>query len=477
MPASFLPENDSYSGSDLLPAIQLLDQDLLSKVSESLQGYPKGERRRLKAALMLSIIWTSVALLHLSTMGLWIVLGATTLMGAHTLRLLSTNPAPDPQPLAADLPIDSYPFVTLLVSAKDEEAVIQSLVETLCNLDYPSSRYELWVVDDNSGDRTPQLLETLAQKYAHMHWLRRPSGSMGGKSGALNEVLPLTQGDIIGVFDADAHVPTDLLRNVLPYFEGETIGAVQVRKAIANNKANFWTRGQSIEMTLDAFLHERRSSTGGIGELRGNGQFVRRTALEHCGGWNEDTITDDLDLTIRLHLDQWDIASVMFPSVNEEGVTRTIGLWHQRNRWAEGGCQRYLDYWPLLLSNRLGYRKSFDLTTFLVLQYILPTAAIPDTLLSLWRNQIPVLLPLSSLTMAMSFIGMFAGLNRIRRRQNLQFQLLPMLFQSLLGTLYMFHWFVVVSSVTTRMALRTKRLNWVKTLHVGPITPPNAPNP
>jgi 1,2-diacylglycerol 3-beta-glucosyltransferase len=467
MPASFLPENDSYSGSDLLPALQILDQDLRSSVSGALQGYPKGQGRRLKAILMLCLIWLSVALLHLSSVGLWIVAGVTTVMGTYLLRLLGASPVPALDPLAANLPDDAYPFVSLLVSAKDEEAVIQSLVKTLCSLDYPSSRYELWVVDDNSGDRTPQVLEALSQQYPHMHWLRRPAGSMGGKSGALNEVLRLTQGDIIGVFDADAHVPDDLLRNVLPYFNGPTIGAVQVRKAIANATVNFWTRGQSIEMTLDAFLHERRSTTGGIGELRGNGQFVRRTALERCGGWNEETITDDLDLTLRLHLDQWDIASVMYPVVNEEGVTRTIGLWHQRNRWAEGGCQRYLDYWPLLLSNRLGYRKSFDLTTFLVLQYILPTAAIPDTLLSLWRSQIPVLLPLSGLTMTMSFIGMFAGLNRIRRRQNLPIHFMPMIFESILGTLYMFHWFVVVSSVTTRMALRVKRLNWVKTLHVG----------
>lgn len=75
----------------------------------------------------------------------------------------------------------------------------------------------------------------------------------------------------------------------------------------------------------------------GVGELRGNGQFVRRQALASCGGWNEATITDDLDLTFRLHLNHWDIGILPVPAVREEGVTRAIALWHQRNRWAEGG--------------------------------------------------------------------------------------------------------------------------------------------
>jgi 1,2-diacylglycerol 3-beta-glucosyltransferase len=225
-------------------------------------------------------------------------------------------------------------------------------------------------------------------------------------------------------------------------------------------------------MIFDAFLHERRCSAGGLGELRGNGQFVRRTALDDCGGWNEDTITDDLDLTFRLHLSQWDVTSVMTPVVQEEGVTRPIGLWHQRNRWAEGGYQRHLDYWPLLLGPKLGYRKRLDLAMFSLLQYGLPMGLIPDTLLAAWRHHLPVLMPLSGLTMGLSCVSMFAGINRIRRHQSLPPQKLSALLQALLGTVYMFHWFVVVASVTARMSVRPKRFNWVKTVHVGQ---PHAP--
>jgi 1,2-diacylglycerol 3-beta-glucosyltransferase len=436
-----------------------------------LYAYPKSQGRRRKSAILLIAIWISIILLHLSAIGLWFTLGLTTLMGAHALRMLLANPGDPPDPIIPDSLGEHCPFISLVVAAKDEEAVIHSLVQKLCSIDYPKDRYELWVVDDNSGDRTPLILAELTQQHPQLHWMRRAVGSTGGKSGALNQILPMLKGDLIGVFDADAQVSAELLHLVLPHFINPSIGAVQVRKVIANAKTNFWTRGQSAEMILDAFLHERRNITGGIGELRGNGQFVRRTALERCGKWNEETITDDLDLTFRLHLDHWDIASVLFPIVQEEGVTHAVGLWHQRNRWAEGGYQRYLDYWPLLLTNRLGYRKSFDLGMFWLLQYIVPTAVIPDTLMSLWRGQIPILLPLSSLTMSLSFVGMFAGLNRIRHHQKQPLTLWIMLAQSALGTIYMAHWFVVIASVTARMAVRPKRFNWVKTLHVGQSSP------
>ncbi len=432
-----------------------------------LQDYPKSEGRRRKAALLLVAVWASVLALHLSSRGVWVPIGLTLMMGIHLLRLLGTRPVSIPDPVSLDSPPESYPFISLVVAAKDEEAVITSLVEKLCALDYPASCYELWVVDDNSGDRTPLLLAELPQRYPNFHWLRRGAEAKGGKSGALNQVLPLLKGDFIGVFDADAQVEDHLLRAVLPYFEPDEVGAVQVRKAIANAEVNFWTKGQSIEMMFDSFLHERRNAFGGIGELRGNGQFVRRTALEHCGGWNEDTITDDLDLTFRLHLDGWNIASVVSPFVQEEGVTRTLSLWHQRNRWAEGGYQRYLDYWPLILNNRMGFRKTLDLAIFWLIQYILPTAVIPDTLLAAWYGQPPVLLPLSLLTTSLSLVGMFAALNRIGNVQNKPFNLAQITFQSILGTVYMSHWLVVVASVTARMSIRPKRFNWVKTVHVG----------
>jgi 1,2-diacylglycerol 3-beta-glucosyltransferase len=425
----------------------------------------KGEMRRLKAAITLGSIYSSILLLHLSTWGANIILGFLGVMSFHALRLLipsqphqSTNQNKDQ--LKSELGDRELPFFSLLVAAKNEESVIANLVEGLCQIDYDPSRLEIWIIDDNSSDRTALILGRLQQKYQQLRVLKRGTDAKGGKSGALNQVLPLTQGEIIGVFDADAQVTANVLTALLPLFQKPKIGAVQLRKAIANASSNFWTRGQSAEMALDIFFQSRRNQVGGIGELRGNGQFVRRSALISCGGWNEQTITDDLDLTIRLHLDHWDIECLVHPAVNEEGVTTLKQLWHQRNRWAEGGYQRYLDYWSLL--GNMGIHKTFDLGIFLLIQYILPSAIIPDLVGAIAFHERPLLTPIFAIATILSTIGMAVGI-----RQSYRASLTSTLIQTLRGTIYMLHWIPVMVSVTLRMAIRPKKLKWVKTNHQG----------
>ena len=422
--------------------------------------------RRGKAAAVLTAIWGGTIALHLISWGAWVVWGLTGLLWMHAFRVLFASPKPALPPLA-DESREDWPYVSLLVAAKNEEAVIARFVESICNVDYPIDRYEVWAIDDHSSDGTPLVLEQLTKQYPQLKVFRRGANASGGKSGALNQVLPLTRGEFVGVFDADATVTPDLLRRVLPVFEEQQVGAVQVRKAIANASVNFWTRGQEAEMALDSFFQQQRIAIGGIGELRGNGQFMRRNALERCGGWNEETITDDLDLTVRLHLDRWDIEFLAFPAVSEEGVTNARALWHQRNRWAEGGYQRYLDYWRLILPGRMGTGKTWDLFGFWVSQYFLPTVALPDFLMSIVLRRMPIASPLTFMTLTLSVVGMFVGLRRTRKETKFDVRrVFATLLQTLRGTVYMFHW-LLVGTVTARIAVRPKRLKWVKTVHQG----------
>jgi 1,2-diacylglycerol 3-beta-glucosyltransferase len=428
--------------------------------------------RRLKAAFALSALWSGTAILHWMSWGHWIVLSLTALVAVHLFRLMFAKGEPLPEPLpswqetsasaTAPLSEQQWPYISLLISAKNEEAVIASLVESLCQLDYPKERYDIWVINDNSCDRTGDILNQLAQTQPQLNVVHRGVDATGGKSGALNSVWPKTKAQIFAVFDADAKVQSDLLRRAVPVFQSEAIGALQVRKVIVNAPKNFWTRGQEAEMALDSYYQEQRLAVGGIGELRGNGQFVRRSAIAQCGGWNEETITDDLDLTLQLHLNDWDIAFMTFPTVGEEGVTRAMALWHQRNRWGEGGYQRYLDYWRKLARNRLGTQKSLDVFVFWVLQYMLPTVTVPDLVFAIARHRMPVFGPLTTLAVTISCWGMFMGLRRTQKSS-----IFRAAFQTLRGTIYMTHWIVVMSSMTTRIALRPKKLKWVKTVHQG----------
>ena len=319
MPANSWPEDDTYNDLDAIGSLLSDLSDPGESVAEAHKLPPQSsyKGRRHKAAVVLTIVWSGTIALNLVSWGSWFVLGLTTVFGIHALRVVLARPRRSSKSIAAENLV--YPYVSLLVAAKNEEAVIGNLVAALCSLEYPDERYEVWVVDDNSTDRTPVLLEQLELEYNNLKVLRRSAGAGGGKSGALNQVLPLTRGEILAVFDADAQLSPDLVQHVIPLFEQDSVGAVQVRKAIANANTNFWTQGQVAEMALDTHLQQQRIALGGIGELRGNGQFVRRTALERCGGWNEETITDDLDLTLRLHLNQWEIEFLSFPVCGRRG--------------------------------------------------------------------------------------------------------------------------------------------------------------
>ncbi|MGB3790509.1 MAG: glycosyltransferase family 2 protein [Phormidesmis sp.] len=443
--------------------------------------------RRLKAAIALSALWLLTAFLHKVSWGHTFVLIVAGIMAVHALRVVFAKPQTPPAPLpsawsspqsasiqtaeveAAEVETtlpDPYrwPYVSLLVAAKNEEQVIGSLVESLLHIDYPTDRYDLWIIDDYSTDATAKILGGLAKEYSRLNVVHRGPDAIGGKSGALNLVWPQTKGNLLAVFDADAQVSSDVLRYVVPMFDpeqgGQKTGAVQVRKAIANAAQNFWTRGQKAEMALDCYMQQRRIAIGGIGELRGNGQFVRREAIAQCGGWNEKTITDDLDLTIQLHLQQWNIGLLFEPAVEEEGVVSALALWHQRNRWAEGGFQRYLDYWRQLVKNRLGWGKSFDMLEFWIIQYMLPLVALPDLAIALIRHQTPVYAPITIMAVCLSGIGMFTTLRQAERTS-----MWSAIVQTVRGSLYMLHWVVVIGSMAIRISVREKRLKWVKTAH------------
>lgn len=428
-----------------------------------------GDRRRLKTIIVMAIVYGLTIGLHLAPWSQWLLIG---LFSIQALRLIFAPPLPpilsevnfsnDLESDSEPTPEQDLPFFSLLASAKNEEAVIGNLIKNLCQIDYPSDRFEVWIVDDNSSDRTPEVLELLKQKYPQLKTLRRGDDAQGGKSGALNQVLSLTKGALIGVFDADAQVPDDVLRSLVPLFQQPKIGAVQLRKAIANASENWWTAGQSAEMALDWCLQDLRIRVGGVGELRGNGQFVRLAALQDCGGWNEQTITDDLDLTIRLHLCQWDIVCLNFPAVKEEGVVTAKQLWHQRNRWAEGGFQRYLDYGNLLLSGRMGFLKTFDASLFYINQYLLTVAFIPDTIAAIVFRHNPMLPAIAGFSLALSSVTMAFGLKRAY-----QMSWRSAIWQTVPGMIYMLHWIPVIASVTLRMCVLPKRLKWVKTQHQG----------
>ncbi|MBM5825361.1 MAG: glycosyltransferase [Cyanobacteria bacterium M_surface_10_m2_119] len=358
----------------------------------------------------------------------------------------------------------ALPAVDVVVAARDEQAVIARLVEGIARLRYPPDALRLWVIDDASTDRTPQVLSELQQRHAFLQVLRREADAGGGKSGALNLALQHLQAPWMLVLDADADLQPDTLERLLPLAEQGGWGAVQLRKAVANPQANWLTRAQAMEMALDTVVQEGRLARGGVVELRGNGQLLRREALELAGGFNEETVTDDLDLSFRLLLHRQSVAILWDPPVREEAVLGVRALWRQRQRWAEGGLQRFFDYAPGLLSPALPAGARLDLLCFFLLQYVLPLVAVADLLGAVVTRSWPLIWPLSFVAFGLSGCSILLGCRRPGEGPDLP-AMHPL--NLLLGILYLGHWFLVIPYTTLRMALFPKRLVWAKTLHLG----------
>jgi len=356
------------------------------------------------------------------------------------------------------------PAVDLVIAARDEQAVIGRLVDRLSALRYPDDRLLIWVIDDGSEDRTPELLRELQVRQPKLRVLSRSRDAGGGKSGALNLVLPQLQGRWLLVLDADAVLQDDVLETLIPWAEQGGWQAVQLRKAVANPETNWLTRAQAMEMAFDAVIQQGRLSAGGVAELRGNGQLLRREAVQASGGFNEATVTDDLDLSMRLLLEGRPIGVLWDPPVQEEAVLTLRALWRQRQRWAEGGLQRFLDYAPGLVSDRLNRAQKLDLLSFFVLQYMMPVMAAADLAGVLATGSAPAMWPFSIVALSLSGLAIVRGCRRPSLGPPLPVVTLPMV---TLGVLYLVHWFVVIPWVAVRMALLPKRLVWAKTLHHG----------
>ena len=433
-----------------------------------------GDHRRVKSAAFLFACGCAGAAPHWldPLRSLWPAISLAMVLGGYGLRtVLRGELKRGEETISGSVDPDRLPSLDVVVAARDEEGVVTRLVERLRSLRYPGDRLSTWVIDDGSLDRTPQLLDQLAKQHPGLNVIHRPRDAGGGKSGALNTALAQLQGEWLLVLDADAQLQDDLLERLVPYALDGGWSAVQLRKAVVDADSNWLTRAQAMEMALDAVIQNGRLAGGGVAELRGNGQLIRRSVLEASGGFNEHTVTDDLDLSFRLLTHGALVGMLWDPPVQEEAVPGLKALWKQRQRWAEGGLQRFFDYWPTLTSTQLTVRQRWDLACFFLLQYGLPVVSFADLSTSVISRTTPTYWPLSIVAFSISGVAYWRG---CRGRHEGPAVPRPGVWHLLVSIAYLSHWFVVIPWVTVRMALLPKRLVWAKTSHSGEHQPVSA---
>ena len=381
--------------------------------------------------------------------GIWVL--------SKNMRIYS-NEVNDSQKIPKNLPT-----LDILVAARDEQNVIARLIERLFNLDYPSEKLNIYIIDDGSVDDTPIILKKLSQKYEKLNVITRSKNAGGGKSGALNHALKFISGEWILILDADAQLKNDTLSRVLNFAQNGSWSAIQLRKSVINISKNFLTSCQGIEMAMDAYFQVGRLCSAGISELRGNGQLLRKDILLSCGSFNENTVTDDLDLSVRLVLSQSKIGIFWDPPVMEEAVEDISALFRQRQRWAEGGLQRFFDYGRNLICSNLTFFQKFDLTYFFILQYALPIITLVDLIVCILFFKPPIYWPISLTAFTLSAIASWFGCHKKHEGPVLPNNLIKLS----LYLIYLSHWFIIIPLVTLKMSIFPKKIIWKKTTHLG----------
>lgn len=363
------------------------------------------------------------------------------------------------------------PFVSIMIPAHNEEGVITNTVENIRNIEYPN--LEIIVIDDRSTDNTSSVIMDLASRYDNVIAMVRKPDAFPGKSAVLNDALTVAKGDAILVFDADATVDKDFLNKLIPHLEPSDVGAVQARKIIRNKDINWLTKCQNNEYTMDTHLQVGRDAVKGAVELRGNGELIKREALNDIGGWNNYTITDDLDMSTRLHIKGWDIRFCPDACVYEEGIVYLFPLFRQRRRWLEGTIRRYLEYfWAAITSKKMSLRAQLDMTIYIT-QFIMPLWFMMEVFLRIVKLFADKNDPFSlhnviwsSLFVAsVVWLGFFSLIRySLRRYDNVP--RLKAMYEAFITTMYfLMIWFPMELFIFAKILLFKKDMNWGKTAH------------
>jgi cellulose synthase/poly-beta-1,6-N-acetylglucosamine synthase-like glycosyltransferase len=234
------------------------------------------------------------------------------------------------------------PVVTVQLPLYNERTVAARLIRAVGALDWPRERLEIQVLDD-SIDETRAIVEDevgeLVRRGLDAKVIRRASRA-GFKAGALAHGLTLARGELVAIFDADFVPGADFLRRLVPAFADSGIGMVQARWGHMNRDESLLTRAQST--LLDGHFvieHTVRFDHGLFFNFNGTAGIWRRAAIDSAGGWQHDTLTEDLDLSYRAQLCGWRFLYAPLYTVPAEVPAELGAFQSQQYRWAKGSVQ------------------------------------------------------------------------------------------------------------------------------------------
>ena len=285
----------------------------------------------------------------------WVVLGLSA-YGIHRYSILYLYFKNRHRKPAAGPKLDVLPMVTVQLPIYNEIHVVERLLKAISELDYPRDKLEIQVLDD-STDETRELTERsvgdLRARGFDAVVLHRDN-RIGFKAGALDNGFKQAKGDFFFILDADFVAPRNILKECIHYFVDPRVGMIQTRWGHINRSFSWLTRAQAILLDGHLVLEQTaRSQTGRFFNFNGTAGLWRKRCIGEAGGWQHDTLTEDLDLSYRAQLRGWKfvfLADIVTPA---ELPIDIDGFKSQQHRWAKGSIQTCKKVLPRIWKSKL----------------------------------------------------------------------------------------------------------------------------
>ncbi|MBT8233639.1 MAG: glycosyltransferase [Saprospiraceae bacterium] len=262
-----------------------------------------------------------------------------------------------------------WPSVTIQLPIFNEYFVVERLIDNIASLDYPKDKFEIHILDD-STDETIELSKKKAAEYRakgfNIQCITREERK-GYKAGALKDAMAFAKGEFIAIFDADFLPNPTFLKDTVPYFNDDKVGVVQTRWGHINQGYSLITELQAFQLNVHFTVEQQgRESADYLLQFNGTAGVWRRQTIEDAGGWEADTLTEDLDLSYRAQLKGWKInylEEVLSPA---ELPAEMIGLKSQQFRWMKGGAETAKKLLPTIWKSKLNLMKKIHASIHLM---------------------------------------------------------------------------------------------------------------
>ena len=237
---------------------------------------------------------------------------------------------------------DELPHVTIQLPMYNESYVVERLIDRIVELNYPKDKLEIQILDDSTDDTIEKAKTKVAfyqEQGFDIQYIQREDRA-GFKAGALDYGLKSAKGEFVAIFDADFLPDVDFLMKAIPYFSHEKVGVVQSRWTYLNENYSFLTRLQTVILNTHFSVEQGgRNASGAYINFNGTAGIWRKSCIADAGGWQADTLTEDLDLSFRAQIKGWKFAYVHEIESPSELPVTLPAYRAQQFRWSKGAAE------------------------------------------------------------------------------------------------------------------------------------------